>query len=317
MCPAPIMTVHGAARPKLILGVAEDMCWEQLRPFVESLGRTSFDGELRLFVAGLDASTIRRLEDEGVRLEHVRRLRFERRGRVFHPHDPPLRRFRASRVTRAYPWLIRALAIPTRDRLRTRCRLAAPLSFPHVARFLRYYDYLSRPGASYDAVMLTDVRDVFFQRDPFDFDIGASVHCFLEHPHETLGSQKHNRGWLLAAFGEDVLRELEDRPISCSGVTIGAGAAVLGYLRVLVDLLLGIPRQQGGIDQAAHNYAVHRGLVPDLELVANDGGPVTNLAIVPEAEVLAALPDGYSHVNVLHQYDRHPQLAEMLLSRLD
>lgn len=186
-----------------------------------------------------------------------------------------------------------------------------------MARFFYYHAFLHRAASGgYANVMLTDVRDVFFQRDPFAFDIGPFVHCFLEHEDATLGSQKHNREWMRAAYGDDVLREMANAPISCSGVTIGAERAVRGYLDVMVDLLLRLPRQEAGIDQAIHNYAIHRGLIRDLVLVPNMG-PVATLALVPAEIVLSALPDGYAHVNVFHQYDRHPPLTETLLSRLD
>jgi len=37
----------------------------------------------------------------------------------------------------------------------------------HVLRFLSIYDYLSQHWYEYDYVITTDVKDVFFQRDPF------------------------------------------------------------------------------------------------------------------------------------------------------
>jgi hypothetical protein len=291
------------------------MQWAELRPFVDSLRATSFDGEIRFFVAGLDAETSRRLQGQGVSLHRFRRLRLERDGRIFHAYDPPLSRFRSNRITRLYPPAIRTLGLVGIDRASARARLSAPLSIPHVSRYYHYYRYLSRRAGHYENVMLTDLRDVFFQRDPFAFQIGK-VHCFLEYEGETLGSHKGNRQWLRGVYGDNVLRRLADLPISCSGVTIGPVDGMLRYLRAMVNDLVSVPFQWAGVDQGVHNYVVHTGLAGDIAFAGNDRGPVATLAAVPKADVEAALPDGYAHVNVIHQYDRHPLLAEMLLRRL-
>jgi hypothetical protein len=117
--------------------------------------------------------------------------------------------------------------------------------------------------------MLTDVRDVVFQSDPFDFDFRNQLHCFLEDARETLATQPHNRKWLQAAFGDAVMNELGASPISCAGVTIGPQELVLSFLSVMVDFLLKLPRQGTGLDQAVHNYVLQKRLVPQPCLDSN------------------------------------------------
>jgi hypothetical protein len=197
-----------------------------------------------------------------------------------------------------------------------RAKLAAKISIPYVARFFRFFEFLASAPIAYRNVMLTDVRDVFFQRDPFDFDIGNRVNCFLEDERQTLGSERHNRAWLTTAYGEEVARSLADKPISCSGVTIGSRDAVFEYLRVLVGELLELRTQSVGIDQGVHNYVLHRELVPRSALLRNWDGPVLTLALVPPAEVEAAARNGRLNANVLHQYNHHPQLSARLLHEL-
>jgi hypothetical protein len=304
-------------QPNLILGLSEGFDWDALRPFVESLERTSFDGEVHLFFGRTDDRTADMLRREAIILHPVSRLRYARNGRLYTAYDPPLRRFRSSRLTGLYPPLIRALALPARDRLAARARLAAPISIPYVARFLLYYRFVASSGTRYGNVMLTDVRDVFFQRDPFDFDLGGNVNCFLEDERETLGTQHYNREWLLAAYGEEALRTLGDKAISCSGVTIGPREPMLAYLRVMTRELLQLSRQSVGIDQGVHNYVVYNGLVPNVRLFRNGEGPVLTLALVPRSEIETALEQGGRlNANVLHQYNHHPGLASTLLSRL-
>ena len=288
----------------LILGMAEDLEWEVLRPFVLSLRRTSFAGEVRLLTAGADESTLQLLRDHGVAVDPFVRVRVKRGSRVYQP-------LRSSLVGRACsPVLVRAP-------LTKSAWLAAPLSVPSVGRFLRYYRLLSAlPRTSFANVMLTDVSDVYFQSDPFGFEIGTSVNCFLEDTGETLSSEPANRSWLAAAYGEEVLAELGAQTISCSGVTIGSYEGILAYLRVMVSSLVRLRYQWHGIDQAVHNYVIYTGLVPGVKLVGNGDGPVLTLGIVPPAEVAAALPNGYDNVPIIHQYDRHPRLQELLVNRL-
>ncbi len=294
----------------LIMGIAEDLEWETLRPFVESLRQTQFAGEVRLFTAGASERTLRLLRDHGVVVDQFVRVRVKRGPRVFQP-------LRSSRVTRAYSPVLRIASRMTRDTTSASAWLAAPLSVPSVARYLRYYRFLSTaPKDRYENVMITDTSDVYFQSDPFDFQIGTQVNCFLEDARETLSSEPANRYWLASAYGEQVVDELGSLTISCSGVTIGPYRAILEYLRVMADSLLRLRYQWAGIDQAVHNYMIYKELVPGVKLVANGEGPVLTLGIVPPAEVAAALSDGYASVPILHQYDRHPHLQEILLSRL-
>jgi hypothetical protein len=158
--------------------------------------------------------------------------------------------------------------------------------------------------------MLTDVRDVVFQNDPFDFEIGDQVHGFLEDERYTLGSERHNRAWLTSAYGEDVANALADKPICCSGVTIGSRGAVVGYLEAIVKELLKLRTQVAGIDQGVHNYVLHTGRVPRFTVVSNWTGPVLTLALVPPEEVASAARNGRLNANVLHQYNHHAILRD-------
>src|SRR5581483_9506279 len=141
---------------------------------------------------------------------------------------------------------------------------------------------------------------------------GDEAHFFLEDERMRLATQVQNHAWLQAAYGEDVLARLGDRPISCSGVTIGAAPAILAYLTVMVDQLSRVPRQPPGVDQAVHNVVLHTGLVPKSRLVRNGDGPVLTLGIMrhDDAEDLVRRRSGTA--SVVHQYDRHPQLGDML-----
>jgi len=262
----------------------------------------------------MSLTTRRRLRRLGVRLHSYRRARFEFRGTVFDAYTPPLRRFRSWRIAACYPPTVRWLSRLAPDRRRARAWLAAPLRAANIARHLRYYRFLDHAGGWYDNVMLTDTRDVFFGRDPFAFEIGDSLHCFLEESEYTPGTKPIDRRWLTETYGEEVAAALGDRPVPCAGVTIGSYGAVLAYLSAMVDELVQLRARD---DQPVHNSVVHNGLAPRVRLVRNGEGPVLTLGLMDEAAVSSLLPDRYAEFNVLHQYDRHPRLAEALLAELD
>jgi hypothetical protein len=209
---------------------------------------------------------------------------------------------------------VRAVSALSPKRRRTKARLAGALANLTLARFFWYFDYLSETVGQYRNVMLTDVRDVFFLGDPFDFEIGSSLHVFLEN--ESIGTHRPSRAWLLGAYGRDVFEELSDRPVICAGVTIGAAPAMLEYLGIMVDHLAELKRQFDGMDQGIHNYMIHNGRVPNVRTAGNEDGPVLTLAMVDADEAWRLVHERPQPAKVVHQHDRHPALRDALEERL-
>jgi hypothetical protein len=303
----------GTARRDLVLAAAQDYEWEQVRVFVESLRATGFDGEVRFFAPGISDSTAKKLAEARVEISRPPRVRLKVGRTVWHPYNTRTTRLRWH-VQPLYRHGVAALSVFSRDRRAARARVAAALANVDVARYFWAYLYLSANASRYRNVMLTDVRDVVFLRDPFAFDVDGAVHFFLEDEKTTLSGTVNNRGWLAGAYGPETLDELGGRSISCSGITIGAVPAVLEYLELMVDALARLPRQFHGIDQGVHNYVVHKGLVPRGRIAGNDAGPVLTLGIMSAEDATRILHARAEEVNVVHQYDRHPELAHELTS---
>jgi hypothetical protein len=259
----------------------------------------------------MDDDTVRRLHEAGVEISRPPRLRIA--GRVLQLYDRPLTRIRW-RTQPAYRHVIHALALPVRNRRRATARLLGAVANIDVARFCWYFDYLTQTPHAYRNVMLTDVRDVIILGHPFDFEIGDAVHVFTENDQLTLDQNVNNRGWLLGAYGKEAFERIADRPIICAGVTIGAFAAVVEYLTVMVDHLGRLPRQPRGADQGVHNYVVHNGLVPRARVVANRAGAVLTVGLMAPDQAVSALRERIGEVKVVHQYDRHPEVREILSS---
>ncbi|MFA5266515.1 MAG: glycosyltransferase [Methanoregula sp.] len=178
-------------------------------------------------------------------------------------------------------------------------------------RYILYRDFLGKQKWL-QRVIITDVRDVFFQGDPFRTCHGDSLYCFEEDPAIGLSACSFNRNWIKQMYGGDALEVLRHRPIICSGVVIGENTAMIRYLDSICRELAGKPAVWGG-DQAALNMLVYSGRLPGAVVMPNEAGPVYTLGHV-RPEKIRFSPEGFlispaGIPAVIHQYDRHPVLA--------
>lgn len=183
---------------------------------------------------------------------------------------------------------------------------------PVVARFAVYAQILQE-RSDIRNVVTTDVRDVVFQKDPFE-DLSGDLLFFVEAEDRTLADHAFNQKHLQALVGEGLTRDLGDRPCVCVGVVAGAAEAVTRFCRAIL-LLCAIPRSNVGgafgADQAACNVIAHLNLIGG-EIRANFGLVSTIGLTSPERltieDGLIVNPDA-STSPIVHQYDRIPQLA--------
>mmetsp|Transcript_35002 Transcript_35002/g.64811 ORF Transcript_35002/g.64811 Transcript_35002/m.64811 type:complete len:335 (+) Transcript_35002:167-1171(+) len=102
------------------------------------------------------------------------------------------------------------------------------------ARFLFYRDWLKECTSCTDGVVLTDVRDAYFQRDPFVTAVQSKQNhplvLFQEHPTVI------NTHWL-TDFPVSSCREhkVGKTPVLCSGSVMGSREGILDYIDVMVD----------------------------------------------------------------------------------
>jgi len=187
-----------------------------------------------------------------------------------------------------------------------------------VERFFSALDFLEakmRPG---DRLMVSDGRDVILQEDPFP-RIGLDVVTGQEE--KEMRACSTNSGWLADLYGKQVAEGLAARPILCSGVSLGGREAMRGYLAAMVEEIwrcfprIGI---RGYFDQAVHNRIIHgnrhpvRATLSAEGLIATLGLMDSSLLFWDEKRGKLAV-DGKSPA-VVHQYDRHPGMADKVLS---
>lgn len=200
---------------------------------------------------------------------------------------------------------------------------AAPASrawspHPVMTRFA-VFDQVLTQRTHLRSVLLTDVRDVVFQSNPFDPAPGA-LELFVEFEGRQLGDHAFNYKHLRALVGDDLAATVAQRPCLCVGTVMGSRANISRLCRTI--LMLGaIPRSHlggaFGADQAACNLAAHLGLV-EHEVKANYGR-VATVGLTPSdtlsiSDGAILNPDGGVSA-IVHQYDRHPHLMDAVHGR--
>jgi hypothetical protein len=166
----------------------------------------------------------------------------------------------------------------------------------------------------YDEVMVTDTRDVVFQRHPFVDLTSPACHFYLEHPTLTIGEEPTNLHWANMFLPAAQVPLIAKHRISCNGIVIGGMAAMADYLDRMAADLRAVPvalRRRGGSDASIHHRLVFlpggtpgvvmennvhvatMGLESDTYVVGNDGVVRTTGGHTPA---------------ILHQYDRVPHV---------
>jgi len=164
---------------------------------------------------------------------------------------------------------------------------------------------------------IIDVRDVVFQNDPFRHPFDTDLEVFLEAPHLMIGAEPFNTRWINDLYGPDALRSLESMVISCSGTTMGTRAGIRRYLTQMIGQVMAHDWPLGSHDQGIDNYLLRQGRLDPVTIYANGAGPVLTMSLGTSVSQDAAgrllNTDGTAPAAV-HQYDRHPELAEKLLA---
>ncbi|HXY91019.1 MAG TPA: hypothetical protein VEP49_00945 [Acidimicrobiia bacterium] len=301
----------------LVLGSASRLPAYHFTPFFRSLRAVGFEGTICLFASRLDPGereTLRPLVDEVVDVDgcyepaapawSVRLLDWSKHQRGLRKHYPALCR-RVGRAVGSAPG--NAVAADLEFRL-------------EGLQSLRYSHYLAYLEAhhEFEAVMISDVRDVIFQRDPFVGGV-EEIEVFLEEPHVTFAAGGFNPRWVEDLYGAGAVAALQDRTVSCSGVTVGTREGMIGYLGKMVEEVRRHVPPLGAHDQAMHNWLVYTGALGSPTIVPNGRGRVLTMGALTQVDATTdgvVLNSDGSVPAVLHQYDRHVELAHALLTAI-
>jgi hypothetical protein len=295
-------------RANLILGAAAGYAPDKIRLFVQSLDRVGFSGRLVLFVyraqmAAVAAMVRERAPSLEVDFVQIRGIREH-----------------AKFVRSCYKRLFSMMPAERLPALKR--RMLRFQGMPHVTRYFHYEDYLATHDG-YTHVLLSDVRDVVFQDDPFR-GVEPGLYLGMESPALTIATEPFDRDWMLDAYGEAMLQRIGDRQVSCSGVTLGDASAMKAYIGQVLHETMQLPfsKMKTRIyDQAFHNKLLHCG---ELSAVRPCQPLQSRIATVGclEASAFSLSEDGMLlnedglAAPIVHQYDRHPVLVNAFEARM-
>jgi len=278
----------------LILSVACSYTPAQLAPFVESWRRNVPNSDLVLIAGHLPEETDRYLSANQVIVIPAE----------FNRHAPVGWR-KAWHRLHSLIWL-RLTAGPCRW-LGTNpgdafYRQISEASF-HLCsqRFFHYQRYLAHFGWKYSDVLLVDSRDTVFQTSPFPCQ---GLHVFAEN--ENIGTSHFSKRWFQLSYGNRVFRELSHLALFCAGITLGDTQHMRRYLEVICAELSRLGAFTD-IDQAVHNFLIHRKLVPTTQHAFGEGAGI-NLNATP-LNTLNVIDGKLCNttnrpIPIVHQYDR-------------
>lgn len=197
-------------------------------------------------------------------------------------------------------------------------RLATPGMHTQSSRYFGYLDFLARNIGHYANVMISDLRDVVFQSDPFEKPLPADIVFARERC--LLGESPVNRNWVADIYGRAVAYNLRDYVVSCSGTTFGSASGMLRYLVAMATEISGLAGRDvllvRGMDQGIHNYLIRMRPLRDAWFDPTDS-LVATMHYIPDNSVRITpegiLIDGRC-VPVVHQWDRNKATGDYVRS---
>jgi len=291
---------------EVILGTLRNLEMKSIRPFFDSLKLTGYSGDVVMFCSSLNQETMAYLNSQGV-------ITIPFPYWAIRNHQPML-----------LFWPIWKRLIAMLPGFKAKAFVARKVWFLFYLRFLMYYDFLNQ-HPEYEKVMMTDVRDVWFQKDPFAWmkDL-RGIFCFEEAGGRNIGECPNNSEMIYEAVGPKKAALMHKYQISCAGVTLGTRNEIISYLKRFCEVAFNAyaPKTSTGSDQGIHNWIIYKESLSGLSII-NNSGPVYTMGLCMEDEIVLSAngevmnstgEDGIP--SILHQYDRFKKVSKRLFENI-
>lgn len=149
-----------------------------------------------------------------------------------------------------------------------------------------------------DRVFFTDVRDVFFFGNIFNYTSNVDITFFSEPC--VMEKCNINSRWYEMTYGADSLHNIKNELIVCNGTILATKSGMLHYTDCMISE---INRVEYVIDQPVTNHLIFNKIIKNFEIRHHNEGPVGTFA--HDINISFCTLD---KLLVVHQYDRCPTL---------
>lgn len=151
-------------------------------------------------------------------------------------------------------------------------------------------------------VITTDIRDVVVQRDLSQFP-QKPLAFFAEN--NTIGPCPFNSVWMKAHYGDDVLKQVKDKPIINCSIVAGTTDNMKKFLLDSLEEMVQFTPHVNGLDMAVHNYLYYIKKYPAHLYGHNEPVFTCGYSDYIRTQRHVILNDYCRVPFIVHQYDRH------------
>jgi len=191
-------------------------------------------------------------------------------------------------------------------------------------RFVLYNDYLNRQDDDSN-IFICDSRDVIFQKNIEDYPVDREVDLYFFREDKITQDCEYNTNWVTnidKQFPEEKFWDtIKDKPIICSGTTLGTMKGMKEYLRLMSSNLERFPSdhqlKNEPSDQGLHNYLYYMNkLNLNVKVLTNKDNLVntTGYSWMGMNKNKKIVNDDWDVSYIVHQYDRFPLQIKSKLS---
>lgn len=227
------------------------------------------------------------------------------------------------KINSEYPWFVN-------KELSLNLRNIDPTT-PYPAHYIRFFliEAFLKTSKKYNKIIISDVRDVFFQKNPFKTTIkNNELQCFLESEKVTISEEPINAAWVINGYTKRGLKEIKNECISCCGVIVGGTKAIIRYTKIMCNEFERLSNSKviigfdGVMEQAIHNYLLRKGNLDPVEIIEDDFGLVSTLSYFkPKNDIHLNSFNQITNsdktvIPIVHQYDRFPDIEKKILKSI-
>lgn len=191
--------------------------------------------------------------------------------------------------------------------------LPQPIHIYNFRHFL-YYDYLLKHGSKFEKVLITDVKDVVFQNNPFNVTIEEKIYVAVENISILIEGCKCTSKWIRKGYGDEIVEVMKKKEVICAGTTLAPVTLMKRYLLRLIQEFSVVKEVYRCADQAMHNVLLHQNKIGPVFKCYNFKGPILTVGTEPSYflnKQRQLIDEKGVIIPIVHQYDRHKELVDI------